>query len=73
MTAADQRAIDAEQIKQAYRDAEAALSHVSRLLRSTEAGRYMWSAEHKTAISGLKVVVGMLRKDVPDYGRREDT
>jgi len=61
------RARDARQIKDAYQSVEAALSRVGRLLRTTEAGKFMWSSDHKSAVTGLKVVVAKLRWDVPDY------
>lgn len=51
----------------AYRDAEKALREVGTLLRTTYAGQYMWSAKHKTAISGLCVCISALCDDVPHY------
>ena len=57
----------AREIRVAYKDAEKTLRRVGRLLRTTEAGRYMWSAEHKTAVSGLCVMLDKLAYDVPDY------
>ena len=57
----------AQEIRAAYLDAEKALRHVGRLLRTTEAGRYLWSAKHKTAVSGLCAMVYTLAYDVPDY------
>jgi len=57
----------ASEIRAAYKDAERALRRVGRLLRTTEAGRYMWSADHKTAVSGICVVLDKLAYDVPDY------
>lgn len=61
----------AAEIKAAYLDAEIAVRRVGRLLRTTEAGRYMWSAKHKTAVSGLCVMLDTLAYDVPGY--YEDT
>ena len=69
MTTKDGRAMDARQIKEAYQSVETALSRVGKLLRTTEAGKYMWSSEHKSAVTGLKVIVTKLRRTVPDYGR----
>jgi len=66
---ADQRAADARQIEEAYESVERALSQVGKLLRTTEAGRFMWSSEHKSAVTGLKVIVEKLRRDVPNYGQ----
>lgn len=58
---------DADMICEAYDRAEVALRHVGKLLRTTRAGEFLWSADHKTAISGLCVVVQKLRQDVPYY------
>ena len=57
----------ASEIRAAYKDAERALRRVGRLLRTTEAGRYMWSQHHKTAVSGICVVLDKLAYDVPNY------
>ena len=57
----------ATEIRAAYLEAEKALRRVGRLLRTTEAGRYMWSAKHKTAVSGLCAMIDTLAYDVPDY------
>ena len=54
-------------IRAAYDRADEALRHVGKLLRTTHAGEYLWSAEHKTAISGLRVMVQKLRQNVPHY------
>ena len=67
----NQRAKDSERIQEAYLDVAKALSVVGNLLRTTEAGKYHWSAEHKTAVSGLNVIVKQLRRAVPDYGQRK--
>jgi hypothetical protein len=64
------RAESADEIRQAYRDARAALQQVGKLLRTTEAGRYMWSARHKTIVSGLVANMGVLERDVPCYQER---
>ena len=61
----------ASEIRAAYKYAEKALRRVGRLLRTTEAGRYMWSSEHKTAVSGLCVMLDKLAYDVPDYAQDE--
>ena len=63
----DIRQLESSKIINAYGDVEMALQSVGRLLRTTEAGKFMWSAEHKTAIAGLKVIVRQLRSDVPRY------
>lgn len=63
----DQRAQDSDAIKAAYENADDALRRVGKLLRTTYAGQFMWATEHKTAISGLRVVVQRLRRDVPQY------
>ena len=65
----DQRADDVEKIEQAYLKVETALKEVGYLLRTTEAGKYMWSSDHKAALTGLRVLVAQLRRDVPAYGR----
>jgi hypothetical protein len=57
----------AGEIRAAYKDAEKALRRVGRLLRTTEAGSYLWATEHKTAVSGLCVVLTKLEQDVPYY------
>lgn len=62
-----QRHEDAMEIWRAYHEAEQSLRKVGTLLRTTEAGMYMWSAKHKTAISGLCVCISSLRDDVPSY------
>lgn len=64
-----QREIDAKQIKDAYSEVEDALRTVGRLLRTTEAGRFMWATDHRTAVTGLRIVVEKLKYDVPDYGQ----
>jgi len=58
---------ETDTIRAAYDRADAALRQVGKLLRTTHAGEYLWSADHKTAISGLRVVVQKLRQDVPYY------
>lgn len=67
----EQRAADARQIEEAYESVERALSRVGKLLRTTDAGRFMWSREHKTAVAGLKIIVNRLRRDVPNYGQHD--
>lgn len=62
-----ERQEDVIKIMAAYRDAEKALREVGTLLRTTYAGQYMWSAKHKTAISGLCVCISALCDDVPHY------
>jgi hypothetical protein len=62
-----QRAEDAKQIKQAYLEAERAVSKVGTLLRTTQAGEYLWANRHKTAVSGIKATLSIMRSDVPDY------
>jgi len=64
---ANPRGAEADMIRAAYDRADDALRHVGKLLRTTHAGEFMWSADHKTAISGLRVVVQKLRQDVPYY------
>lgn len=63
----DTRALDAEQIKAAYDEADRALQMVGKIIRTSKAGKYIWASDHKTAISGLRVVVRKLRNDVPRY------
>lgn len=63
----DVREFETDLIRNAYRVVEESLRTVGKLLRSTEAGQFLWSAEHKTAISGLRVLVKRLRQDVPHY------
>jgi len=62
-----QRKADAVKIRESYLLAEDALRECGRLLRTTEAGRYMWSADHKSAMTGLRVMVEALRYRIPDY------
>lgn len=63
----DQRHKEAVQIAEAYAAADRALAHLGRLLRSTDAGTYLWAAPHKTAVSGIRAVLKALRNDVPNY------
>ena len=62
-----QRAIDANEICAAYEAVEHELRRVGKLLRTTEAGKYLWSRDHKAAVTGLRVIVEQLRRDVPSY------
>ncbi len=62
-----QRAEDAKQIKEAYLEAERAVAKVGTLLRTTQAGEYLWARRHKTAISGIKATLLIMRSHVPDY------
>jgi hypothetical protein len=62
-----ERQEDVIKIMAAYRNAEKSLREVGTLLRTTYAGQYMWSAKHKTAISGLCVCISALCNDVPRY------
>jgi len=57
----------ANQIRRAYWDAEIAVRKIGNLLRTTEAGTYMWSARHKTAISGMAAILRLISLDVPHY------
>lgn len=66
----DRRQTDVEAIEKAYSEVEAALSKVGKLLRTTEAGKFMWANDHKSAVTGLRIVVEKLRADVPSYGRK---
>ena len=63
----DNRREDVAEIRQAYKQAVDSVSEIGRLLRTTDSGKYMWSADHKTAISGIKVILKKLRADVPQY------
>jgi hypothetical protein len=63
----DVRCAEAKRIKLAYELAEMALRDVGCLLRTTEAGHYCWASSHKSAITGLRVVLEKLRDDVPTY------
>ena len=62
-----QRAEDAKRIKEAYLEAERAIAKVGTLLRTTQAGEYLWANRHKAAISGIKATLSIMRSDVPDY------
>ena len=64
------RGYEADMIREAYEAADKALIKIGRLLRTTHAGEFMWSADHKTAISGLRVIVSKLRDDVPYYNAK---
>jgi|1048.fasta_scaffold41150_4 hypothetical protein len=69
-----QRAEDAKRISEAYLEAERAVAKVGTLLRTTLAGKYMWATRHRTAISGIKATLNIMRKDVPDYrGKEQDS
>ena len=63
----DNRAKDVIEIRHAYTDAEKALRKVGTLLRTTDAGCYLWANRHKTMVSGLSAVLFTLRCDVPIY------
>ncbi len=63
----DQRAVDADTIMASYNKVEESLRVVGKLLRTTEAGKYMWANDHKSAVTGLRIVVEKLRHDVPRY------
>ena len=65
----DFREASAKQIHDAYLSAEKELRKVGRLLRTTEAGKYVWATEHKTAVSGLAICINKLAYDVPDYNQ----
>lgn len=58
---------DASQIIAAYGNVELALRQVGRLLRTLEAGKYMWACDHKSAATGLRIAVEALRRSVPRY------
>lgn len=64
---ANPRGAEADMIRAAYDRADDALRQVGKLLRTTHAGEFMWSSDHKTALSGLRVVVQKLRENVPYY------
>lgn len=66
----EQRALDAKKIREAYLDAEKAVAKVGTLLRTTYAGQFLWSNRHRTAISGIKATLSIMRSDVPDYRSR---
>lgn len=63
----DKRTEDVRQIRLAYLDVEIALRKVGKLLRTTDAGKYMWASDHRSAVTGLRVVTEKLREDVPRY------
>lgn len=68
-----QRAEDVKRIREAYLEAERAVAKVGTLLRTTVAGEYMWATRHRTAISGIKATLNIMRRDVPDYrGKEQD-
>ena len=66
-----QRSKDADRIRQAYDEAIKAVARVGYLLRTTEAGRYMWADRHKTAMSGMKATLTICKYAVP-YHNEED-
>jgi len=63
--------VDCIYIRGAYSESIKMLKYAGRLLRTTEAGRRMWSARHKTAISGLCVLIKDLMDSVPTYKEEE--
>ena len=63
----DNRKEDVVKIRCAYKHAVDSVSEIGRLLRTTDAGKSMWSADHKTAISGIKIILDKLRDNVPRY------
>lgn len=67
VTIIQQRALDSIEIKKAYKTVEGALRAVGKLLRTTEAGKYMWASDHKNAVTGLRVAIEKLRHNVPRY------
>ena len=67
------RKSDSQLIANSYRNVDVALVNVGYLLRTTESGKFMWSAKHKTAISGLRAVIQMLGRDVPMYKGDKET
>lgn len=67
----DERAFEAREIEDAYKEVENALSSVGRLLRTRVVGSYLWAGEHKSAVTGLRILVEKLRADVPNYGQHE--
>jgi hypothetical protein len=67
----DVRKEESERIRLAYGRVEEALADVGKLLRTTEAGSFMWAGRHKTAVSGLKATVNILRYAVPRYDGTE--
>jgi hypothetical protein len=52
-------------IKAAYEDVEKALKEVGTLLRTETLA--MWSTDHKSAVTGLRIVIKKLRESVPNY------
>lgn len=62
-----QRVVDVIKIKRAYDEVGESLRIVGKLLRTTEAGKYMWSSDHKSAVTGLRIIVETLRREVPSY------
>lgn len=66
-TVLSQRAIDALEIMEAYRTVEESLRIAGKLLRTTYAGEFMWATDHKSTITGLRIVMEKLRDDVPSY------
>jgi hypothetical protein len=63
----DTRQESSAKIIQAYKNADLALAEIGRLLRTTESGKFMWSSEHKTFVSGMRVAVQAMMKEVPRY------
>ena len=62
-----ERKRSAREIIEAYIEAEKYLRRVGKLLRTSRAGKYMWSAEHKTAVSGMVATIEILISAVPRY------
>ena len=70
---ASERYEDCEKIRAAYADVVKSLMAVSHLLRTTQAGHGLWSARHKTAVSGLKATLTILSDAVPRYAGEGDS
>lgn len=65
--AKDSRANDTAEIRMAYENVEESLRNVGKLLRTTYAGKFMWSHDHRNAVTGLRAIIKKLRDDVPLY------
>ena len=63
----DKRQVDVAKIKEAYSAAEDSLQRVSWLLKHTSAGKFGWARDHRSAVTGLRATLRILRDDVPLY------
>ncbi len=64
----DIRVEDVRLIREAYTRIDDSIKRAGRVLRTTHAGEFIWSARHKTALAGLRAIIAVLHDDVPRYG-----